>query len=153
MSWFSKILKQKDFDTELRTAQAVESILSNETLTSDLDDEAAKLLLNWGLDWTKRVALATARLDDETAREDMYPKLKAIRKLMRLVNRWGANLETLEEAQQAKMFAEILEYARLIFPEESAVLQLSPENFPRSSFENPTQLITQLHQLLSGFTK
>ncbi|RLD02688.1 MAG: hypothetical protein DRI56_13770 [Chloroflexota bacterium] len=150
MSWFSKILKQKDFDTELRAAQAVESILSNETLTSDLDDEEAKLLLNWGLEWAKRVALNTSHLKDAAAQENMHPKLKAIRKLMRLVNRWGANLESLEEAQQAKIFAEIVEHTKLIFPQESALRQTPPETLPQLSLENPAQLITQLHQLLNG---
>lgn len=90
MSWFSKLFGPKqEYGTEQRAVRAAESILGNETLTNDLDDEAASVLLDWALAWAERVAHSTSRLDDEAAQEAMYPRLKAIRKMMRSINRWG----------------------------------------------------------------
>ncbi len=151
MNWFSKIFKpKKEFDTTQRAARAAESILGNETLTSDLDDEAASLLIEWGLAWSERVAHSTSHLDDESARESMYSQLKAIRKLMRLINRWGANLEAWDDPQKEKTFAKILELRTVIdgegFPQPT---QEKTPYLPELHFENPTQLVKQLRLLLS----
>ena len=152
MSWFSNFFKPKqEFDTEQRAVRAAESILNNESLTSDLDDEVASLLIDWGLTWAEQVAHNTSRLDDEAARENMEAKLKAIRKIMRLVTRWGTNLETWDEMQTMKTLTMILEQRSMIFEED---LPPTPQGksmyLPELHFENPAQLIKQL-QLLLGF--
>ena len=150
MNWFSKIFKQqKTFDTERRAAQAAESILINEALTDELNDEAATLLLNWGVAWAERIAHATARLDDEAAREEISPKLKAIRKLMRQVNRWGGNIDSLPEAKQSEIFAKIVAYTKLIFPKTPGLQSSFHEKLPQLSFEDQTQLVKQLYQLFN----
>jgi len=45
-------------DLEQRASRAAESILEDESLTSDLDDVAAKVLLDWGLACAKAIAAA-----------------------------------------------------------------------------------------------
>ncbi|MCS7011071.1 MAG: hypothetical protein N2049_00485 [Anaerolineales bacterium] len=69
---------------ETRVRLAVDSILDNEALRSGLDDEAARALLDWGGAWAKRLTLQTAAIEDDTeAEESVYPRMKALRSLMR----------------------------------------------------------------------
>ncbi len=80
-------------DVELRAAQAAESILDNESLTSELDDAAAQILLNWGADWARRVARRTAGMDEAAAQEAMVAPMAALRQLVRMINkRAGGNV-------------------------------------------------------------
>ena len=62
---------------ESRTRRAVESLLENESLTADLDDAAAKELLDWGIAHAKEIISDTADMDDEGAEEAMYPRMSA----------------------------------------------------------------------------
>lgn len=73
---------------EERIKLAVQSLLENESLTADLDDEAAQTLLDWGISCVRRIALDTADLNDEEAEALMAPRLRAVRRLMRCVNNW-----------------------------------------------------------------
>ncbi|MCX7683259.1 MAG: hypothetical protein N2508_15050 [Anaerolineae bacterium] len=75
---------------EERIKLAVQSLLENESLTGDLDDEAAQTLLDWGIACVRRIVLDTGGLDDEEAAAVMSPRLRATRRLMRRVNAWLA---------------------------------------------------------------
>lgn len=74
-----------------RANRAAESLLENESLTADLDDESAQALLDWALACAERIAQSTADLDDGEAEEAMSPRLRAVRRMMRLVNAWLAS--------------------------------------------------------------
>lgn len=69
---------------EERIRLAAESLLDNEALRSGLNDEdAARLLLDWGLSWAKTLVGETAAIEDEIEAEDaIAPRLKALRRLM-----------------------------------------------------------------------
>lgn len=69
---------------EARIRMAAESILENEALRNNLyDEEAAKSLLHWGVSWAQSLARQTAEVeDDEEADEAIYPRMKALRKMM-----------------------------------------------------------------------
>jgi hypothetical protein len=69
-------------DTRIR--MAAESILENEALRDGLyDEQAASALLNWGVTWAEYLALQTAHIaDDFEAEDEMYPQMKALRKLL-----------------------------------------------------------------------
>lgn len=71
-------------EQEDRVRRASEAILSNESLTADLDDDAADSLLKWALSWVKSIAQSAA--GDETESRDA-PQLGALPKLIRLINR------------------------------------------------------------------
>ena len=73
-----------------RSRRAVESLLENESLTSSLDDAAAQVLLKWGTDCAKLIVSSTAGLDAASAEDAMYPRMRALRRLMRRVNKWAA---------------------------------------------------------------
>jgi len=66
-----------------RIDRAAESILENEALSSELDDAAAKVLLQWGVARATTIATETAGLDEQAAEGVMYPRQKALRRLLR----------------------------------------------------------------------
>jgi hypothetical protein len=71
-------------DLDKRVRMAAESILENEALRGGLENEqAAMFLLNWGIACAKSLMLETADIeDDEEADEAVYPRMKALRKMM-----------------------------------------------------------------------
>lgn len=120
--------RQSDIDRRVR--RAAQSVLENESLTDDLDDKAAKALIDWGVSRAENAARATENLDDERAEEQMYPRMRANRKLMRTVNKLLARRSALSAEDQAGMLDDIAAQAALVYdnPEvhaNSSVLQHS----------------------------
>jgi len=102
------------YDLEKRRNQAASSILENERLTADLNDSDADMLLQWGLTLAEKIVLDSQSLDDEQAEEAMYTPMKAVRKMMRAVNKWifSGNSKYLET---------ILKQARIIYGETAVI--------------------------------
>jgi hypothetical protein len=138
---------------ERRTKRAIQSLLENESLTSDLDDDAAQALLTWGMDCVKLVTPSTAGLDDEQAEEAMYPRLRATRRLMRQVSRWVAQQQDLDERARARFLDQVIEQATIIYGQGYT----APEAMQRHNFvtrlafsPTPLQLITDLRRLVEN---
>lgn len=117
---------QSDIDRRVR--RAAQSVLENESLTDDLDDKAANALLDWGVSRAENAARATENLDDERAEEQMYPRMRANRKLMRTVNKLLSRRSALSAEDQAGLLDDIAAQAALVYdnPEvqtNSSVLQ------------------------------
>ncbi len=91
-----------DADVTKRVNQAVERILENERLTADLDDEVAEALVEWGVAWAEMIARSSAGLDDLAAEEVTSPKERALRRLMRRVNKWVAQLPAAAQPEAAQ---------------------------------------------------
>jgi hypothetical protein len=104
-------------DRELahRMKVATESILENERLTADLDDAAARVLLDWGIACAESVARRTAHLDDTEVEAAMSCQLRAIRRLMRTVNKWFGDRETADVTRDAALLDRVLEQATAIY--------------------------------------
>jgi hypothetical protein len=100
---------------EQRVSRAAESILENESLTSELDDMSARALLDWGLACAKTIAQSTAGLDDSQADETMSSGLRATRRLMRVVNKWVANRHEIDKDSRLKRLNRIIEQASVIY--------------------------------------
>jgi hypothetical protein len=100
-----------------RIKHVAEGFLENESLTADLDDRAAQVLLDWGLTSSKRVAQGTVDLDDVEAEEAMYPRLRATRRLMRYVNRWVAQRQEMDTQASTTLLSRILDQAAIIYGE------------------------------------
>jgi hypothetical protein len=66
-----------------RVRQAIESLLENESLTDNLDDEAAQTLLDWGITYTRLILGSPL---GEAVEEALEEKLRAVRRLLRVVN-------------------------------------------------------------------
>jgi hypothetical protein len=80
-----------DGDLGKRITKVAESILGNEAITENLDDEAANLFINWAVAKGEVIARSTEGMDEKTAEETMYPRLKAIRRIPRDMGGWMDN--------------------------------------------------------------
>lgn len=135
-----------------RVNRAAESILENESLTADLDDEAAKALLDWGITCAEMIARSTAGLNDSEAEEAMSLRLRAIRRLMRLVNRWGASYSEMDAEAGASLLTRIIEQAAIIYGEEFT----PPNDDRRDAFlkqhlaDPPLPMIVNLRKLVEN---
>lgn len=135
-----------------RVNRVAESILENERLTADLDDAAAKVLLDWGVACAERIAQSTTGLNDPEAEEVMSPRLRATRRLMRSVNRWIANRREMDAEGSATLLTKIIEQAAIIYDED-----FTPPNHDRRDaflrqsldlIDDPPQLIVNLRRLI-----
>jgi hypothetical protein len=130
---------------------AAESLLDNETLTPELEDAAAGASLTWATDLCRRVALATAGLDDEAAEAFMAPKLAAIRELIRLVSRWAASYCEMDAGGRESFLSQVIELAGKIYPDYQPPLLEQQQAFLRQPF--PSELrdwIVNLRRLVEG---
>jgi hypothetical protein len=100
-----------------RTAAAAESIMENERLTADLDDDAAKVLIDWGIACAKRVVQQTAGMDDAEAEEAASPGLGATRRLMRTINNWIKKRQEMEPEERVAYLDRVIEHATAIYGE------------------------------------
>ncbi len=100
---------------EARIRMAAESILENEALRDGLQDkEAASALLNWGVSWAQSLAKQTADTeDDEEADQAIYPRMKALRKMMSAVKELAAADGWSSEALMQSMET-VLSQARIL---------------------------------------
>ncbi len=135
-----------------RINQAVESLLDDETLTSELDDAAADTLIEWGSAIAEAIALQTSGMDERAAETFTLPRLRNIRLLMRQVNHWIGDLQgEIDAPDRASALEEILALAALIDPnfqppspeQQHAFLQ---EPFPA----DPSEWILKLRALVEG---
>ena len=102
-----------DEGIESRVSKVAESILENEALTSNLDDDAADQFLNWAISKGEMIARSTIGLDDILAEEAMYPRLKALRRIARYIGQWVTG-----SGEPRDLVEKIIEQARLIYGEE-----------------------------------
>jgi hypothetical protein len=76
---------------KIRTRRAAESILENEALTADLDDEAAEALIKWGISQSRKIVSRTDGLSDEDAEQAISGPMRALRQMLRSVNKLAAS--------------------------------------------------------------
>lgn len=135
-----------------RIKRVTESILENESLTADLNDKAAQALLDWMIDCAKMVAQSTATLDEQAAEEAISPRLRAIRRLMRLVNNWGAQGPPAETVANREQLDKILEQATTIYGQDFTTFDSNRLNAfweqEVDSVEEPQKLIESLRALI-----
>jgi hypothetical protein len=151
-----------------RAARAAESILENESLTADLDDTAAKVLLDWGIACAELVAKETAGLDDQEAEQVIDSKLRAVRHLMRRVSKWAANQQDMEAQAGSELLDEIIERAAAIYPHftppdgkrrdmflkdhirkgRSWLSRFWERRFGKPRLQDPTQIVVDLRRII-----
>lgn len=127
-------------EIQQRIQRAAESILENEALTTDLDDEAAKLLLDWGVNLAQQIASETIEMDEAPAEEAMYHPMRALRKMLRVSNKWVLD-------PQERGLGRILKQAAMLYGAE----YISPTNAQQTAFliEIPAAAIDRVNALRS----
>ncbi len=138
-----------------RVAYAVESLLENEALTANLDDAAAVVLLEWGTACVNMIVQDTRGLDDLAAGEVMAPRLRATRRLMRLVNRWVPKRSEMTIEDAVALLTQIVERALLVYGTEFALPdEAQGDTFLQSSrAASPVQAIERLRLLIENLVK
>ncbi len=119
-------------ESQKRIQRTAESILENEALTAGLDDDAAKFLLNWGVERAQVIASETIEMDDAQAEEAMYQPLRALRKMLRAANNWATD-------PQERNLGRIMKQAEIVYgssPSENQqadfLIQIPQDQFGRS---------------------
>jgi len=128
------------------TQRAVESILENEALTADLDDQAASLLLDWAMSLAKQAAQGVAGMDEASAEEQFNERMRNVRQFIRQVNRWAS---TAEEPALGKA----LELAAPFYAQRLGAADTSRMQGFRSEtgqLNQPAERIRSLRRLLEG---
>jgi len=105
-----------------RSQRVVESLTENEALTANLDDEAAQLLLDWGIAYGKEIVQSTAGLPEAEAEEAMQARLQATRRLLRAVNQYFNQTNSAENEARTQssdatltLLQQAIEQAAIIF--------------------------------------
>lgn len=102
------------FDNQLkkRLQREVEGIYGNEALTGDLDDNSAGVLLKWAEDRVRTIVQSTEEMDDAQAEQLMYPRLKALRRMARYINRALSSADS-----DPDWIEKVLNQARVVYGE------------------------------------
>lgn len=137
---------------EERINRAIESILENESLTADLDDDAAKVLNDWGIACVNRIAQSITGLNNVEAEKIMSARLRAIRRLMRSVNKWIGNWQETDPEGHARRLSKVLEQVAVIYDERFS----QPDDDRCGAFlkhldsmDDPAQMIVDLRRFLT----
>jgi hypothetical protein len=143
---------QRPEQTELdrRRQRAAESILDNESLTSNLDDDAARRLIDWGLSCAEQIVLGTAGVAAEKAEDATYPRLRATRRLMRLVNRWIRQRLQMTPDESATLLGQIVRQAEIVYGQGFVLPKPERQRaFAAMAFgDEPTEIIRNLREFI-----
>ena len=135
-----------------RIERAAESILENESLTANLDDAAAQVLFDWGIACARMVAQSTAGLDDGEAESVMSGRLRATRRLMRLVNQWMPRRSEMDAQGNAALLIRITEQAAIVYARDFT--DLDSERWDAFLSQNlgvaPQELVVNLRALIEN---
>ncbi len=139
-----------------RIEKAAQSILENEMLTADLDDEAANVLLDWGVTCARVISQGTLGLDEMEAEDAMYQPMRATRRMMRAINKWVSRYEILGDDGHVEILEKIITQASIIYGSD----YIPPTSDRRNAFLSEIkgsivdipQLITKIRNFVEGET-
>lgn len=108
-------------DLEKRYHNVMGSLLGNESLASSLDEDAAAELFSWCEAAAKRIVDETDGMGDELADEQMTPRLRALRLMMRAIGRWVGEAHSLDAESKLALWNRVGDQARILFGESFAL--------------------------------
>ena len=128
-----------------RLQRATESLLENEALTANLDDQAARVLLDWGVALAQQIVAKTIKLDEAAAEEATYQPMRALRKMLRQINDWASSPD---EPGLEKILAQAeLSYGDGFTTPDS---ELRAQFFTQLHSGDPAQVIGQLRRFIEN---
>jgi hypothetical protein len=102
-----------DSELEARRRLAIEMILESESLTDDLQDDEAEILLDWGLAQVEACALATQdTADKEEARLVLDQGVKTVRRAVRFINDLVAERIDLSDGEMVEELLRLVSMVR-----------------------------------------
>jgi len=140
-----------DDSIERRANRAAASLMQNEALLEGLETEAASALLAWGSACARKIVYETGDLDDATAEEAIYPRLRAVRQMMRQIKVLLTNRAALDPAACAAIFDTIIAQAAAAYgPDFVAPDPSRRESFVIAPIADPKQWIESLHSWIES---
>ena len=138
-------------DVKARIQRVVEDLMGNEALLEMLETDAAKEMLDWGIETATSIVKKTDDQDDITANLAILPRLKELRQSMRSIGNWAAG-KYIDSASRVELRDKLLERFRVIFGERM-ILPTKAEldtllNQVDDKNNTPYQLILNLKELL-----
>ena len=102
-----------DSELDARRRLAIEMILESESLTDDLQDDEAEILLDWGLAQVEAYALATQDIAyKEEARLVLDQGVKTVRRVMRFINDLVAERIDLNDGEMVEELLRLVSMVR-----------------------------------------
>jgi hypothetical protein len=93
-------------DINRRMNRILVGLSQNETLMEDMDADAASALLDWAGALAREIVSETFELDNEDAADEaMYPRLRALRQMIKQVNRLASGQPTLPNQAAGAIFS------------------------------------------------
>jgi len=128
--------------------------MENESLTEGLDTEAANLLLNWGIERAREIAWDFAEVrDEEQAQTLMYPRLRALRRMMSSITTLICYQSSLDATARAELLDQVLAQAGIVYgPGFSAPNEARLASLLRAPLDPPQAWIASLCALLDHKT-
>ena len=101
-----------DSELDARKRLAIEMILESESLTDDLQDDEAGILLDWGLTQAEAYALATQEITDkEETRLALDQGVTTVRRAMRFINDLVAERMDLSDGEMLEKLLHLISLA------------------------------------------
>jgi len=135
-------------DLEKRYHSAMGSIIGNESLAASLNNDAADELLSWGKIAVKRIVDETDGMDDEVAEEQMMPRLRALRLLMRSVGRWVGEAGSLDDESRLALWNRAGDQARVLFGDSFVLPPMDEVLAQLPADANASQVIVWLKKII-----
>lgn len=133
-------------DYQQRLQAAIENLLGNASLTGQLDDDAAQVLIDWGIAWTRQVFIDTTNDDLVPQDQALEVRLRTLRRFMRQVNRWAPAFQDASREDNAFALQRLVTLVQEIFGPETPVPspQEQAEFLEAQSAKNALELIQAL---------
>jgi len=135
-------------ELEERFHRVMGSMVGNESLAASLDDDAAGELLSWGKSAAKRIVDETDGMTDVVAEEQMAPRLRALRLMMRAVGRWVGEAGNLDEESRLALWNRVGDQARVLFGDSFVLPSMDEALAQLPSNANASQVIVWLKNFI-----
>jgi hypothetical protein len=99
----------------MRERSLIDGILTNESLTADLDDEAAQEMIDWSIAMAREAVQQTAGLEERQAEKAVSERMYAQRKLMRSVKRLILEKDRLDEKTRGELIEQVRSQTRVFY--------------------------------------
>jgi hypothetical protein len=137
-------------EIEQMIRNAEEALLGNERLTSDLDDTAANVLLDWGITMVKKAIFETAAQGPPDLMEAVDSRLSGNRKMLQQASQLATSRTAVGLERQLNVYEKLVRYAAAAYGEDIPLPEPDQaQMFLQRSFELPAEdFIVALREFL-----
>jgi hypothetical protein len=131
---------------EGRLKKTLSSLAGNEALVGALDEKAAAEIEKWGAEVAEQFVRQTSTMEDDSADAFLAPRLTALRKLLRAVGGWAAEMD---QSLRQEWWTRIEQLAKILYSDEfvlPAMPAVAAQLIPGSNMVQAVELVKNLIQ-------